>query len=93
MIPGGKTSATVWPPYKNQQQSNGSVPLLSPSFPLTLEISKVFGDTQRATTMTGSILKVKGDKIVDKDGNAVLLRGAGLGGWMNQVSISSVNCS
>ncbi|KAG8771221.1 Endo-1,4-beta-xylanase 5 [Serendipita sp. 398] len=31
-----------------------------------------------------AILKVKGDKIVDGEGNSVLLRGAGLGGWMNQ---------
>lgn len=31
-----------------------------------------------------AILKVKGDKIVDGEGNPVLLRGAGLGGWMNQ---------
>ncbi|KAG8822653.1 Endo-1,4-beta-xylanase 5 [Serendipita sp. 399] len=31
-----------------------------------------------------AILKVKGDKIVDGEGNSILLRGAGLGGWMNQ---------
>ncbi|KAG8840427.1 Endo-1,4-beta-xylanase 5, partial [Serendipita sp. 411] len=31
-----------------------------------------------------AILKVKGDKIVDGEGNPVLMRGAGLGGWMNQ---------
>jgi hypothetical protein len=27
-------------------------------------------------------LKVSGTKIVDADGNEVILRGAGLGGWM-----------
>jgi hypothetical protein len=40
-----------------------------------------------STTTAPAILKVKGDKIVDGEGNPVLLRGAGLGGWMNQVSI------
>lgn len=30
------------------------------------------------------ILRVSGDKIVDGQGNPILLRGAGLGGWMNQ---------
>jgi hypothetical protein len=39
---------------------------------------------------TPAILKVKGDKIVDGDENPVLLRGAGLGGWMNQVSITRI---
>lgn len=39
------------------------------------------------TTAAPAILKVKGDKIVDGEGNPVLLRGAGLGGWMNQVRI------
>ena len=28
-------------------------------------------------------LKVSGTKIVDAQGNPVMLRGAGLGGWMN----------
>ncbi len=27
-------------------------------------------------------LRVKGDKIVDENGNAVVLRGAAIGGWM-----------
>lgn len=36
--------------------------------------------------MVPAILKVSGDKIVDGEGKAVLLRGAGLGGWMNQAS-------
>jgi hypothetical protein len=40
-----------------------------------------------STTIAPAILKVKDDKIVDGEGNPVLLRGAGLGGWMNQVSI------
>lgn len=29
-----------------------------------------------------SLLKVSGTKIVDEAGNEVVLRGAGLGGWM-----------
>lgn len=29
-----------------------------------------------------SLLKVFGTKIVDEDDNEVILRGAGLGGWM-----------
>lgn len=33
--------------------------------------------------MASGILKVKGDKIVDGNGNAVVLRGAAIGGWMN----------
>ncbi|BAE55488.1 unnamed protein product [Aspergillus oryzae RIB40] len=33
--------------------------------------------------MSSGILKVKGNKIVDNDGNEVLLRGAAIGGWMN----------
>lgn len=30
-------------------------------------------------------LKISGTKIVDKDGKEVILRGAGLGGWMKCV--------
>lgn len=37
--------------------------------------------THQSTTM--SYLKVSGSKIVDKDGKEIILRGAGLGGWMN----------
>lgn len=33
---------------------------------------------------SSATLKVAGDKIVDGQGNELLLRGAGLGGWMNQ---------
>lgn len=29
-----------------------------------------------------SLLKVSGTKLVDENGNEVILRGAGLGGWM-----------
>jgi endoglucanase len=29
------------------------------------------------------MLRVQGDAVVDADGARVLLRGAGLGGWMN----------
>jgi hypothetical protein len=35
--------------------------------------------------MAPSILKVNGTKIVDGDGKEVILRGAGLGGWMKCV--------
>jgi hypothetical protein len=35
--------------------------------------------------MSPTILKVKGTKIVDGDGKEVILRGAGLGGWMKYV--------
>lgn len=34
------------------------------------------------------MLQVQGEKIVDEQGNEVILRGAGLGGWMNQISLS-----
>src|SRR6201996_8184868 len=33
--------------------------------------------------MSTGILKVVGDKVVGNDGKTVILRGAGLGGWMN----------
>ncbi|KAF7196820.1 Beta-xylosidase [Pseudocercospora fuligena] len=33
--------------------------------------------------MSTGILKVQGDKVVDGDGKPIILRGAGLGGWMN----------
>lgn len=33
--------------------------------------------------MSTGILKVDGDKVVGEDGKPVILRGAGLGGWMN----------
>ena len=29
-----------------------------------------------------AFIKVSGTKLVDKDGNEIVLRGAGLGGWM-----------
>jgi len=32
--------------------------------------------------MSTGILKVEGDKVVGNDGKPVILRGAGLGGWM-----------
>ena len=32
-------------------------------------------------------LKVFGAKVVDVDGNEVILRGAGLGGWMKYVGL------
>ena len=35
--------------------------------------------------MATGILKVKGDQVVDERGNVVVLRGAGLGGWMKCV--------
>jgi hypothetical protein len=33
--------------------------------------------------MATGILRIKGDKVIDEKGNAVILRGAALGGWMN----------
>ena len=41
-----------------------------------------------------SFLKVSGTKIVDEAGNEVVLRGAGLGGWMKCVSsrLSLIYC-
>lgn len=33
--------------------------------------------------MSNGILKVAGDKVIDGQGNSIILRGAGLGGWMN----------
>jgi hypothetical protein len=42
---------------------------------------------------TTSFLKVSGDKIVKSDDPSetpVLLRGAGLGGWMNMENVSSL---
>jgi len=33
--------------------------------------------------MSNGYLRVDGEKIVDEDGKTVILRGAGLGGWMN----------
>ncbi|EKD16860.1 hypothetical protein MBM_05329 [Drepanopeziza brunnea f. sp. 'multigermtubi' MB_m1] len=33
--------------------------------------------------MSNGFLRVEGDKVVDGKGNTVILRGAGLGGWMN----------
>jgi len=32
--------------------------------------------------MATGYLKVQGDKIVDENGTQVVLRGAGIGGWM-----------
>lgn len=33
--------------------------------------------------MSNGFLKVEGEKVIDSKGNSVILRGAGLGGWMN----------
>jgi hypothetical protein len=33
--------------------------------------------------MSGGILRIDGDRVVDGNGKLVILRGAGLGGWMN----------
>jgi hypothetical protein len=32
-----------------------------------------------------AFIKVSGTKLVDKDGKEIILRGAGLGGWMKYV--------
>jgi hypothetical protein len=39
-------------------------------------------DSVRAVPATMSALKVQGTRIVDEDGDEVVLHGAGLGGWM-----------
>ena len=36
--------------------------------------------------MATGILKVRGTEVVDSNGDAVVLRGAGLGGWMKSVN-------
>jgi hypothetical protein len=33
--------------------------------------------------MATGMLRIQGDKVVDENGKVVVLRGAGLGGWMN----------
>jgi hypothetical protein len=33
-------------------------------------------------TMATGILRVKGDQVVDGNGQTIILRGAGLGGWL-----------
>lgn len=42
---------------------------------------------KRLAAMSTGILKVQGDKVVGNDGKAVVLRGAGLGGWMNMENV------
>lgn len=37
-------------------------------------------------SMASGILRVEGDKVVGNDGKPIILRGAGLGGWMKCVS-------
>ena len=32
--------------------------------------------------MSNGILRIEGERVVDSEGNTVILRGAGLGGWM-----------
>lgn len=39
--------------------------------------------------MSPSFLKVSGTKLVDGQGHEVILRGAGLGGWMNMENFIS----
>jgi hypothetical protein len=36
--------------------------------------------------MSSGVLRIEGDKVVDGNGNSVILRGAGLGGWMKYVN-------
>ncbi|KAK2756814.1 transcriptional regulator swi6 [Arachnomyces sp. PD_36] len=40
-------------------------------------------DRANWSSMATGILHVRGDKVVDGDGNAVILRGAAIGGWLN----------
>lgn len=39
-------------------------------------------DLLQSSSLIMSLLKVNGTKLVDEDGKEVILRGAGLGGWM-----------
>ncbi|GAW03142.1 glycoside hydrolase [Lentinula edodes] len=52
------------------------------------ESSSDAGDTSQIS-LSMSLLKVSGTKIVDEKGEEVILRGAGLGGWMNMENFIS----
>lgn len=39
------------------------------------------------------ILKVRDGKVADGDGNSIILRGVGLGGWMKYVKRFANHCS
>jgi len=41
--------------------------------------------------MSNGFLRVSGETIVDQKGNQIILRGAGLGGWMNMENFMFVN--
>ena len=41
--------------------------------------------------MATGILKVDGERVVDEEGNIVILRGAGIGGWMKYVLEALLN--
>jgi len=43
-----------------------------------------------SNSMATGFLKVKGDRIVDDNGHDIVLRGAGLGGWMKLVIIQTL---
>src|SRR5918993_1252303 len=40
-------------------------------------------ETTRPTAPPGGFLRVEGSRLVTEDGTEVVLRGVGLGGWMN----------
>lgn len=39
-------------------------------------------NSDTSAIMSNGILRIEGEQVVDGNGNAVILRGAGLGGWM-----------
>jgi hypothetical protein len=58
---------------------------LSPSVPLPskLNLENPAPTFESCYTMSNGFLRVEGEKVLDEKGNTVILRGAGLGGWMN----------
>jgi len=42
--------------------------------------------------MAKGFLKVKGDRVIDGDGNDIVLRGTAIGGWMNMDMSSLLEC-
>jgi hypothetical protein len=50
----------------------------------TLPFSLTETTRRKSDRISDQMLRVSGDQIVDENGTSILLRGAGLGGWMNQ---------
>ena len=66
-----------------QSDSKTLIALLSLSRHSTLWLAAV-----THLVMATGILRVEGDKVVGTDGKPVILRGAGLGGWMKCVDLA-----